>query len=151
MPALSEPIPVVLIGRSIEMGKPVSELLLPEYEVIRFIQSFESAQSELPHLLAGHQPPTPGTNAVGTEDYSRGAPRIVILGRFFLPEQAEQLRSATTGTNADPVAWIVGDPAKTPPGNGPPPGFEKVIARTVKEAIRGWRDGGAKENGVVLF
>ncbi|KAI0470796.1 hypothetical protein GGR56DRAFT_657656 [Xylariaceae sp. FL0804] len=77
MATLSEPVPVVLIGLSTEVGRPVTEGLRPEYEVIRFIQSIEAAEADLPHLLRGDEPPAAPTNDVGTHAYGRPA-RVVI-------------------------------------------------------------------------
>ncbi|KAI1634637.1 hypothetical protein F4809DRAFT_617632 [Biscogniauxia mediterranea] len=162
MPALSEPVPIVLIGLSTEMGRQVSQNLLPEYEVIRFIQSFPAAQADLPHLLAGREPPEPPTNDVGTHRYDGRPARAVLLGRAFTPDQAAALREESLSRSSNsagaekhpPVAWVVGDPAKKPGGGGaagPPPGYAGVVAGVAKEILGRWREGGAAEDGIFLY
>ncbi|KAI1502081.1 hypothetical protein F5X99DRAFT_380545 [Biscogniauxia marginata] len=150
MSASSEPFPIVLIGLHTEMGALVSRSLLPEYEVIRFIQSFEEAQADLPHLLAGREPPTPSTNDVGTHEYGRPA-RAVLFGRAFTPEQAAALKKSAAGSAKDAVVWVAGDPAGKPSGDGPPPGYEEVVAKTAKSIIGRWREEGAVRDETVLY
>ncbi|KAI0599522.1 hypothetical protein F4775DRAFT_550237 [Biscogniauxia sp. FL1348] len=156
MPSLPSPIPIVLIGLRTEIGRPVSQGLLPEYEVIRFIQSLEAAQADLPYLLAGRAPPAPPTNDVGTHRYGRPA-RAVLFGRAFTPAQAAELRSKATGAGADlPVAWVVGDPAKKPSGgsgsgSGPPPGYADVAARISKGVLDRWREEGGLKDDIILY
>ncbi|KAI1493669.1 hypothetical protein F5X96DRAFT_620832 [Biscogniauxia mediterranea] len=155
MPALSEPVPIVVIGLRTEIGRPVSQNLLPEYEVIRFIQSFAAAQADLPHLLAGREPPEPPTNDVGTHRYDADRPpRAVLIGRAFTPDQAAALRESSSGSAKEPVAWVVGDPAKKPSGataGGPPPGYADVVAAVAKEILGRWREEGAVEDGIFLY
>ncbi|KAI0019878.1 hypothetical protein F4780DRAFT_780002 [Xylariomycetidae sp. FL0641] len=154
MPSLSEPVPVVLVGLSTAIGGPVTEGLRPEYEVIRFIQSLPAAAADLPHLLAGAPPPTAPTNDVGTANYEAGAaPRAVIFGRAFAPADVEALRAQVRDAAKHPVAWVVGDPAKTPQtgGAGPPPGYAQKGAQAVKDKIREWRERGAEEDELVLY
>jgi hypothetical protein len=123
-------------------------LLLP---VIHFIQSYEAAQSELTHVLAGRDPQSPNTNNVGTHNYSKPA-RVVILGRGFELAQVEEVRKMCAGSAKEPVAWIVGDPAKMPSGSGPPgPGYAEIAAREVKSVLAGWRDEGCVKDGIILY
>ena len=165
-------IPVVLIGLSTAIGKPVSEAMLPEVEgkiqfefrpcrstktlanlpVIHFIQSVEAALAELPHLLAGRDPQSSNDNDVGSRDYSRPA-RAVILGRGYSPADVELMRGACEGVNKGPVAWVVGDPAKAPaPGAPPPPpGYAKIAAGQTKDVVLGWIESGASEDEVILY
>ncbi|KAI5924567.1 hypothetical protein F4810DRAFT_664210 [Camillea tinctor] len=153
MPALSEPVPIVLIGRTTEIGRPVAQGLLPEYEVIRFIQSFEAAKAELPYLLAGSKPPEStesATNDVGTHNYGRPA-RAVLFGRAFSQEQAEALKESTRGSAKDPVAWIVGDQKKKPAGDGPPPGYANIAIKTLRGVLDQWRDEGAVKDDIILY
>ncbi|KAJ6028517.1 hypothetical protein N7540_004093 [Penicillium herquei] len=147
----SDPIPVVLCGRSTAVGKPVSEALLPEIEVIHFIQTNEAAIAEIPHLLSG-QDPNSQDNGIGTHNYTRPA-RAVIFGRGYDQTDIDAFRAACEGITKEPVAWVIGDPAKAPaPGAPPPgPGYSGVVAKMVKEAVLGWVGDGAAKDEVILY
>ncbi|KAJ6190238.1 hypothetical protein N7519_000259 [Penicillium mononematosum] len=101
------------------MGKSISQHLLPEYEVIHFMLSYEAAEAELPYLLAGREPQSQSPNEIGTHDYSR-PPRAVIFGRGYGPQQVEELKKKFAGIAKEPVAWVRGTQRICLPG---PPGL----------------------------
>ncbi|KAJ5727308.1 hypothetical protein N7493_005128 [Penicillium malachiteum] len=138
-------IPVVLCGRSTAVGKPVSEALLPEIEVIHFIQTNEAAIAEIPQLLSGQDPNTQD-NGVGTHNYTRPA-RAVIFGRGYDQSDIDAFRAACEGITKEPVAWIPPAPGAPPPG----PGYSGVVANLVKEALLGWIAGGSVRDEVILY
>ncbi|BAE66597.1 hypothetical protein BDV35DRAFT_145358 [Aspergillus flavus] len=134
MSSFTQPMPVVACGRIPAMGKSISQHLRPEYEgsfliyipeinkvwcqyssVIHFILSYEAAEAELPHLLAGRDPQSRSPNQIGTHDYSR-PPRAVIFGRGYGPQQVEELKKKFAGVAKEPVAWVRGNPADLPAG-----------------------------------
>ncbi|KAL4737840.1 hypothetical protein BDV11DRAFT_190692 [Aspergillus similis] len=139
---MPESIPVVLCGRRIEVGKPVSDLLRPEYEVIHFIASPKALHAELPLLLSGQDPEPVVTrpNEVGTHDYSR-PPQAVIFGRGYTMEFVQQVKEAYQSRSPEPVAWVTGDPATAPSGP-PPPAYAEATANTVKNVLAAWREQG---------
>ncbi|KAI1744795.1 hypothetical protein F4680DRAFT_235385 [Xylaria scruposa] len=144
-------IPVVLVGIHTEIGEPVSEGLRPEFDVIRFVQTFSAAQADLPYLLRGEEPPTPPTNSVGSADYSRGPARAVLFGRGFSQKQAEDLYNANKGVEG--VVWIAGEESKRPKDadvQDPPPGTNKVMVPVLKGLLEKWVKEGAK-GGLVLY
>ncbi|OQE29313.1 hypothetical protein PENFLA_c004G01402 [Penicillium flavigenum] len=148
---MSSPLPIVLCAQDAGIGKPASELLLPEFEVIHFIQSLSAAQSEIPHLLAGRDPQSPHVSNVGTKDYSRPA-RAIIFGRGFDLEVIEALREDVAGISQDPVLWIAGDPSrKPPPGAVLPPNIHQLVAGIARKLLSGWVEAGAASNEVVLY
>ena len=120
--------------------------------VIHFIQTNEAALEELPHLLAGRDPQSPSDNEVGSHSYNRPA-RVVIFGRGYAMEDIETFRSACAGSAEEPVAWIVGDPAKEPaPGAAPPgDGYAKIAADITKSIISQWKESGASKDEVFLY
>ncbi|RHZ56293.1 uncharacterized protein CDV56_108093 [Aspergillus thermomutatus] len=133
MSSSTQPMPVVTCGRRTAIGKPISQFLLPEYEVIHFLQSYEAAEAELPHLLAGRDPQSQNPNDVGTHDYSR-SPRAVIFGRGFESEQVEELKKKVAGIAKEPVAWVAGNPADFP--TGPPgPDYPQKAAADIKKVL----------------
>jgi len=120
--------------------------------VIHFIQTNEAVLAELPHLLAGRDPQAAASNDIGTHDYSRPA-RAVIFGRGYEMEDIEVFRKAASGSASNPTAWVVGDPAKKPNTNGPPPpaGYAKVAADLVKEKLDQWKGSGADKDELFLY
>lgn len=77
----------------------------------------------------------------------------MILGRFFTLPQVEELRKVCAGSYKDPIAWIVGEPAKAPGGmTGPPgPGYAEQAATEVKIELRRWLSEGAGQDGIILY
>jgi hypothetical protein len=120
--------------------------------VVHFIQTNEAALEEIPRLLAGRDPQSSDDNGVGTHEYGQPV-RAVIFGRGYSLEDIEQFYKASAGSNVDPVAWIVGDPAKKPNPNGPPPGpgYAQVAADGVKAALEKWKSEGATKDGIILW
>ncbi|KAI1343233.1 hypothetical protein F5Y15DRAFT_412027 [Xylariaceae sp. FL0016] len=149
MSSSSKPVSVVLIGLSTEIGRPVTEGLLPEYEVIRFIQSEEAARADLPHIFEGREPPAPSTNDVGSGHYGQ-TPRVVIVGRAFEPEKVEAIRQSCAGSIGAPTVWVVGDPARKPAGV-PPPGYGQKLPGELKKIISGWYEAGAEKDDMILY
>ncbi|KAI0465573.1 hypothetical protein F4859DRAFT_376801 [Xylaria cf. heliscus] len=98
-PSLYSPFPLSPLPLSI----PIPPLTNP-IAVIRFIQTYPAAESDLPYLLRGEAPPTAPTNAVGSADYSRGPARAIVFGRGFSQKQAEDLYAANKdNTNTTPT------------------------------------------------
>ncbi|KAI1276352.1 hypothetical protein F5Y07DRAFT_399608 [Xylaria sp. FL0933] len=164
MSTLTPPVPIVLIGIHTEIGAPVAEGLRPEWDVIRFIQTFTAAQHDLPSLLRGETPPSPATNTVGSHSYTRPA-RAVLLGRGFTQAQAEEL--FTLYKNETPVSageggvlWAAGAEDKRPAGvegMEPPRGIEGVMVRTFRGVLEDWkrrvegREGKGEKGELVLY
>ncbi|KAJ5825642.1 hypothetical protein N7474_002780 [Penicillium riverlandense] len=161
MSTFPTPLPVVLCGKTTKIGKPVSQLLQPEYEgsykshngptVIHFIQSFEAAKAELPLLLAGRDPQVSEVNdeGVGTHNYSQ-PPRAVILGRAFDEDQVQELRQACAGASPAPVAWLLGDPAKAPTVM-PGPDYAVTVTNDCKSVLAKWKEAGGVNEDIILF
>ncbi|KAI1746635.1 hypothetical protein F4782DRAFT_536237 [Xylaria castorea] len=154
MSTLTPPIPVVLVGIHTEIGGPVAEGLRPDFDVIRFVQTFSAAQSDLPYLLRGEAPPpeAPPTNSVGSADYSRGPARAVLFGRGFSQRQAEELYDANKKTEEETVVWIAGEESKRPTDfENPPPGTDKVMVPLFKGLLEKWVKEGEGKGGLVLY
>ncbi|KAI1354008.1 hypothetical protein F5Y01DRAFT_34928 [Xylaria sp. FL0043] len=148
MSTLTPPVPIVLIGIHTEIGAPVAEGLRPEWDVIRFIQTFTAAKSDLPSLLHGEAPPSPPTNTVGSHSYSRPA-RAVLFGRGFTQAQAEELFNLYKNETPVPaeeggVLWAAGAEDKRPKDlEGmvePPRGIEGVMVKTFKGLLEDWKE-----------
>jgi hypothetical protein len=184
---LTPPVPIVLIGIHTEVGKPVAEGLRPHWDsmsmvfpsspsplsnrmsrlsyadhvflkAVRFIQSFEAAKADLPHLIAGREPPTPPTNSVGSGmgKYDGRPVRAVLLGRGFTQQQGEELRRLCDddGQAAEPIIWAVGSEANRPKGlppSAPPPGLAEIVVPVFKGILESWKGEGASKAKIVLY
>ncbi|KAA8645410.1 hypothetical protein EYZ11_012051 [Aspergillus tanneri] len=144
------PLPIAVCALDDQIGRPVSELLRPDIEVVHFIQSLEAAQQEIPHLLAGNDPQSPQVNNVGSHNYR--PVRSVIFGRGFDLKDVEELRKNVAGIAPEPVIWIAGDPnRKLPPGTQPPPNYPQIVAAVASNLLNTWIEKGAAEDEVVLY
>ncbi|EPS33913.1 hypothetical protein PDE_08875 [Penicillium oxalicum 114-2] len=152
MTSLSTPLPAILCGRRVEVGKPVADLLAPQFEVIHFCTGTEAALTEIPRLLQGHKPTSPDETGVGSQNYNL-VPRAVVFGRGYDIAEVEQIRDAAKGCNADPVIWVTGDPDRKPGPNDPPPGpgYAQFAAEQVKKKLTEWQTEGGVKDGVVLW
>ncbi|KAJ9652087.1 hypothetical protein H2198_008673 [Neophaeococcomyces mojaviensis] len=146
---LTEPIPVILCGKTFEVGEKVTMLILPEIQVIHFINSLEDAKTNLGDLLAGRKPKSPSPNHIGTHDYSK-PPRAVVFGRAFDLADVKELNRLHRGTGSGPVAWIAGDPAAIPPAQ-PGPGYAEKAAANVKKALARWMDREGNDEDIIYY
>ncbi|KAI1172257.1 hypothetical protein F4777DRAFT_520860 [Nemania sp. FL0916] len=149
MASRTQSIPVILCGKTLEVGEKVAPLVKPEIEVIQFINSFEDCKTNFPDLLAGRGPKVPILNNVGTHDYSR-APRAIIFGRAFKPEEVKELNRLFQHSSSTPVAWIAGDPTVKPPAH-PGPDYAEQAAANVKRALQQWMDQGARSSDIIYY
>ncbi|RWA05108.1 hypothetical protein EKO27_g9998 [Xylaria grammica] len=138
--SLASPVPIVLVGIHTEIGAPIAEALRPDWDVVRFIQTFEAAQNDLPYILRGEAPPTAPTNSVGSGDYSRPV-RAILFGRGFTQQQAETLHGLYSGEATVPVLWGAGAAAKRGPSTEPPPGVEKIMVPILRGVLEDWKKG----------
>ncbi|KAI0552437.1 hypothetical protein F4679DRAFT_592439 [Xylaria curta] len=146
---MPNPIPIILYGKSLEMGERVTTFLHPDIEVIHFIESFEYAKDNLPALLAGRSPKSPSSAHLGTHDYSK-LPRAVIFGRAFDPAHVKELNQLFRGTSSASVAWIAGDPAIKPP---PYPNLDSAgkAAESAQRAFIEWEKADTGTEDIVYY
>ncbi|KAK1593613.1 uncharacterized protein LY79DRAFT_669156 [Colletotrichum navitas] len=135
---LSPAIPVVLCGKTEQVGSKVIAGLRPEYDVIHFVTSPTSGAAILPALLASRPlPPHPETSRIGSGNYT-AAPRAVILGGAFHDAATAALQGAVADARASAdvrtVPWLRQDSSKpAPPRGGPEYGAAMVVR--VREAL----------------
>ncbi|GAW15147.1 hypothetical protein ANO14919_045560 [Xylariales sp. No.14919] len=140
--------PIILCGKTEQIGRGVIAGLKPEYEVIHFVMSPESGAAQIPAILRGDpSPPPPSDSALGSGDYSR-APVAVVLGAAFDDAGTELMMRAAQGTR--PVPWLRVDRAKPAPPPGPGYG-EAVVARAKALLARLEREGKMREEKVHWF
>ncbi|KAI1386226.1 uncharacterized protein F4822DRAFT_431098 [Hypoxylon trugodes] len=107
--------PVILCGKTEEIGRGVVAGLKPEYEVIHFVMSPESGAAQIPAILKGDQSPA-ADSALGSKDYSK-PPIAIILGGAFNDAGTELMMKAATGIK--PIPWLRPDLSKPAPPLGP--------------------------------
>ncbi|KAF4338970.1 hypothetical protein FBEOM_7146 [Fusarium beomiforme] len=131
----TNPIPIILCGKTEFIGQRVIEALKPEIEVVQFILPGDSGKVIIPALLAGKSPPKhPDSSAIGTGNHNR-VPRAVVLGGAFEECDLAALRDAVkTIEGARGVAWIRQDSTQpAPPVTSPE--YPKLMTRRTKEAV----------------
>ncbi|KAI3334493.1 hypothetical protein F4824DRAFT_187416 [Ustulina deusta] len=146
MSPLTPPVPIALIGIHTEIGEAVAKALRPDWDIVRFMQTFEAAQADLPYLLRGETPPAAPTNDVGSGVYAQPV-RAVLMGRGFTQQQGEALHEQFKDVAESSVLWAVGADANRPPWVGgrsstePPPGIEKVVVAALRGVLEAWKKG----------
>ncbi|KAH7313817.1 hypothetical protein B0I35DRAFT_435913 [Stachybotrys elegans] len=146
----AEPIPILLFGKSLEVGSTVTATMKPEVEVIHFMNSTEYVEVNLRSLLEGKGPKEPSTTSLGTHNYAK-PPRAVVFGRGATPEFVQEMYGMLHGVGVGNVAWLAGDPSVVPSKDGPPPGYAEKAANTVKKLLLNWVDAGAKDEGIIYY
>ncbi|KAK7740828.1 hypothetical protein SLS62_011013 [Diatrype stigma] len=121
--------PVILCGKTEQIGRGVVAALKPEYDVIHFVLTPEAGIAQIPAILRGEQPP-PSESTLGSKDYSK-TPIAVILGGAYDDTDTERMMKASTGIK--PIPWLRPDLSKpTPP---PGPEYGKAMVARIKELI----------------
>ncbi|KAF5556139.1 hypothetical protein FPHYL_8064 [Fusarium phyllophilum] len=131
----TNPIPIILCGKTETIGERVIEALKPEIEVVQFILPGDSGHVIIPALLAGKSPPShPDSSAIGSGNYNN-APCAVVLGGAFEESDIATLRDAVKTVNgARGVAWLRQDTTlPAPPVTSPE--YPKLMTRRTKEAV----------------
>ncbi|KAK7746394.1 hypothetical protein SLS53_002353 [Cytospora paraplurivora] len=121
--------PVVLCGKTEQIGAGVIANLKPEYEVIHFVMHPETGAVQIPAILRGEQPPS-SDSELGSKDYSM-KPVAIILGAGYDDAGVEVLRKASTGIY--PIPWLRPDLSKPAPPLGPE--YGKALVGRIKELL----------------
>ncbi|KAI2472446.1 hypothetical protein F4781DRAFT_361814 [Annulohypoxylon bovei var. microspora] len=90
-------IPFILAGQFEEVGKAFSEAVKPDFEVVYFTTSPQSALTDIPLVLKG-EIPTPSSK-VGSGNLAHGTPKAVVVGAqvyddAWLEAARQELRAA---------------------------------------------------------
>ncbi|KAK2047593.1 hypothetical protein LZ31DRAFT_592233 [Colletotrichum somersetense] len=136
----SPAVPVVVFGKTEQVGRIVIDGLMPEYDVIHFITSPTSGALILPALLEARTPPYHAeTSTIGSGNYT-AAPRAVIFGAAFddaatavVQESVADAR-ARSSAGVRTVPLLRSDPSKPAPPRGGP-GYGEAVVSKVREAL----------------
>lgn len=132
----------------------LSTLILMLFSVIHFLNSAETASTELPLLFAGKKPDASSFANIGTQDYSR-RPQAVVLGGAFTNSMVDALRKDCAGAVNAP--WMTAgmteqqleELAKSPPD---PATYGPSVAKLIKGAmVRVQEEGKWNVDGVYSY
>ncbi|VUC31136.1 unnamed protein product [Clonostachys rosea] len=130
--ATSTPIPIILCGKTEQIGQSVIEGLKPEFEVVQFIMNPGAAIAEIPFILRKEAPES-SSSSIGTGNVANGA-RAVLLGGAFDDNTILLIRTEIARSITSPkIPWVRQDMNKPAPPLGPDYG-KAMVARS-KEAL----------------
>ncbi|KAI1428590.1 hypothetical protein F5Y12DRAFT_710890 [Xylaria sp. FL1777] len=121
--------PVILCGKTEQIGQGVIAALKPEYDVCHFILTPEGGSLQIPAILKGDSSP-PSDSALGSKDYSK-APIAVILGGGYDDAGIDMMMKASAGIK--PIVWLRPDLTKPAPPLGPE--YGKALVVRIKELL----------------
>ncbi|PLB50034.1 hypothetical protein P170DRAFT_508284 [Aspergillus steynii IBT 23096] len=142
---MTEPLPVILCGKTEQIGAVVIESLKPELEVVHFILTPEAGVEQIPALLRGEKQVT-STSSLGSHNYERGI-NAIILGAGYDDQAAQVLRDAARGLK--PVPWLRPDTSKPAPPLGPE--YGKALVARIKETFVQLRKRGGLDGDAVVY
>lgn len=135
---------VILIGATTTIGRRVTELLRPEFSVVRFIQTLETAKIDIPKILSS-QALSRVKDEVGSLDFSKPV-EAVFVGGAFSEVQVNEVRALCTRG----VPWLIRGPnaeTRLPP---PGPAYAEAAVKSIKSVMAELR-GSGKVNGDGLY
>ncbi|KAI0097472.1 hypothetical protein GGR51DRAFT_566543 [Nemania sp. FL0031] len=122
-------LPVILCGKTEDIGRGVVAGLKPEYDVIHFVMSPEAGAIQIPAILKGEKSP-PSDSELGSKNYSQ-TPVAVILGGGYEDAGIEVMRKASK--DIKPIPWLRPDKTKPAPPLGPE--YGKAMVARVKDLL----------------
>ncbi|KAK6217904.1 hypothetical protein LQW54_003192 [Pestalotiopsis sp. IQ-011] len=123
--------PVILCGKTEQIGVGVIADLKPEYDDIHFVLTPEAGAAQIPAILNGEKA-VPSDTELGSKDYSR-PPICVILGGGYDDAAIKLMMTAAKDHSNRPVPWLRPDLTKPAPPLGPE--YGKALVRRIKELI----------------
>ncbi|WWC64226.1 uncharacterized protein I303_106835 [Kwoniella dejecticola CBS 10117] len=133
---------IILCGKTAAVGKEVIAGLKPEYEVVRFITSFEDARRDIPLLLSGNTKDLSKEEGTGSHDYTK-IPDGVMLGQGYDKDDVADLEAVCKQQKVKKVPFFLGDRSKPAPPYGPL--YGPHIMKRAKEALEKWRNDPERE------
>ncbi|KUI74063.1 hypothetical protein VM1G_09707 [Cytospora mali] len=121
--------PVILCGKTEQIGTAVIANLKPEFDVIHFFMTPEAGVVQIPAILKGEQQP-PSDSNLGSKDYSK-KPVAVILGGGYDDAGTEVMMKASAGIH--PIPWLRPDLTKPAPPLGPE--YGKALVQRIKDLV----------------
>ncbi|OZJ02276.1 hypothetical protein BZG36_05161 [Bifiguratus adelaidae] len=142
---MSDPIPVVLCGKTEQIATTVIATMKPELEVIHLILTPDAGKAQIPALLRG-ETDVPSDSALGSKNYSK-PPAAVVTGAGYDGQAVEEMRAACKETK--PVPWLRPDTTKPAPPLGPE--YGKALVERIKITMKELAEQGKMNEDVVVW
>ncbi|KAF7556393.1 hypothetical protein G7Z17_g1438 [Cylindrodendrum hubeiense] len=126
---MTNPTPIILCGKTEQIGRGVIEGLKPEYEVVHFVLTPEAGVKEIPQVLQGKLPDVKSSD-IGSGNLTHGV-KAVVLGGAYEDEGITVMRDAVSSIAE--IAWVRQDTTQPTPPLGPE--YGKAMVARVKEAL----------------
>ncbi|KAF2867544.1 hypothetical protein BDV95DRAFT_582356 [Massariosphaeria phaeospora] len=137
---MAAPLPVVLCGKTEQIGAGVIATLKPEFEVIHFVLTPEGGKAQIPTILSGQKDVTTDST-LGTKNYEQ-TPVAILIGAGYDDQALDEMRAAAKDAKA--VPWLRPDVTKPAPPLGPE--YGKALVARIKETIKDLSEQGKLEN-----
>ncbi|KAH8677876.1 hypothetical protein BX600DRAFT_139333 [Xylariales sp. PMI_506] len=140
-------IPIILCGKTEQIGTGVIANLKPEFDVIHFVMTVESGVEEIPYVLKGQQPPSRGSH-IGSSNYG-APPRAVVFGGAFDDAAFDAIRTSWADVQIPLLRVDVTIPM---PPVGPEYG-KKILQRCKSKLTELEKDGklDGSHGGIILY
>lgn len=135
---MADVIPIILCGKTEQIGQAVIEGLKPDIEVVHFILTPEAGIVEIPQVLDGTIP----TRTIGTGNLSTPV-KAIVLGGAYDADAVSKMREAVG--QGPQVPWLSQDPDVPTPPLGPE--YGKAMVVRVKEALWKMQASGRLDSG----
>ncbi|KAH7126052.1 hypothetical protein EDB81DRAFT_765136 [Dactylonectria macrodidyma] len=126
---MTNSIPIILCGKTEQIGKGVIAGLSPEIEVVHFVLTPEAGVKEIPQLLKGVMPEVKSSD-IGSGNLGGGI-KTVVLGAAYEDEGINAMREAAS--QVANIPWIKQDTSLPTPPLGPE--YGKAMVVRVKESL----------------
>ncbi|KAH7009854.1 hypothetical protein EDB80DRAFT_713992 [Ilyonectria destructans] len=126
---MTNPTPIILCGKTEQIGKGVIDGLKPEYEVVHFVLTPEAGAKEIPQVLQGIMPEIKSSD-IGSGNLDRGV-KAVVLGGAYQDEGIYAMKEAASSVANIP--WVKQDITQPTPPLGPE--YGKAMVARVKESL----------------
>ncbi|KAG9249619.1 uncharacterized protein F5Z01DRAFT_474149 [Emericellopsis atlantica] len=131
---MSQPIPIIICGKSEVIGRTVVEGMKPEFEVILFCTSQESAIAHIPLAVKQSVPAEADLSTVGTNDFTR-KPVAAVLGGEYGDAYFDTIKSSVEAhfPGGSGLQWLRHDAMIPSPPLGP--GYGQHVMQRAKDVL----------------
>ncbi|PSN73141.1 hypothetical protein BS50DRAFT_616594 [Corynespora cassiicola Philippines] len=122
-------LPVILCGKTEQIGAGAITHLKPEFEVVHFVLTPEGGKAQIPAILRGEKE-VQGDSTLGTKNFEK-VPVAIFLGGGYSDDDIESMR--ISAKNIKDVPWLRPDLTKPAPPLGPE--YGKAMVLRIKETM----------------
>ncbi|KAL6892019.1 hypothetical protein GGI43DRAFT_386894 [Trichoderma evansii] len=126
---MSQPVPIIFVGRVPDIALGIIEELKPEIEVIQHFAEPGVATSQIPAILRKDAEIQSDT-FMGTGDYTR-SPVAILIGSWYNDQMIQDFQSSVSGFST--LLWLRVDKYISSPPLGPQ--YSIVVGRRIKARL----------------